>query len=164
MTFIKFLNRQGSPLLHQIHFESWVHSEATVGGHLLVFRETTKFNSSSSFMIFSCYFRMWNVCCASLLFCSEQDLPYLLPDSCDPWAFLIFHILVFFKGPAFVPFILFCETNAFIWPFLIKCSLALFLMEGKWEGKRVQFLYFRILNVCLTTLYIVQWYVIVRYC
>lgn len=61
--------------------EFWAQSEAMVGGHRLVFSETTKFDSSSSVMIFSCYFRLWNIHCVPLLFCSEHDLPLLLPKS-----------------------------------------------------------------------------------
>lgn len=147
MTFIKFLKGQGSPVLHQIHFEFWVHSEATAGGLLLVFRETTKFSSSSSFMIFSCYFWMWNVCCASFLFCSEQDLPCLLPNSCDPWTFLIFNILVFFKSPAFVPFILFCETDGCIYMTVPdQVFFSSVLDGGEMGGQKVPFLYFRVSN------------------
>lgn len=61
--------------------EFWVHSEAMVGGHRLVFSETTEFDSSSSVMTFPCYFRLWNTCCVPLLFHSEHKLPHLLPES-----------------------------------------------------------------------------------
>lgn len=114
MTFVKFLKGPGSPRLHQMHFESWVHSEAAVGGHLLVFWETTKFNSSSSFMIFSCYFRMWNVCCVPLFFCSEQDLPRVLTNSPATPGLSSFNILVFFKSLWPLPGSCLCPLYSFL--------------------------------------------------
>lgn len=82
MTFVKFRKGQGGPPLQPDEFEPefWVHSKATVGGHLLVFWETIKFNSSSSVIIFSCYFRMWNITLCTPLVCSEYDLPLLWSD------------------------------------------------------------------------------------
>lgn len=100
---------------NQMNFEPvfWVHSKATVGGQLLVFWETTKFNSSSSVIIFSCYFRMWNICCAPLLSVVNMTCPFSGLTFLWPLGFphvehssLLQVPISPSQGPDFVPFIL----------------------------------------------------------